>query len=159
MDPVVFSHSRPCGHFTGCTAFPAKKQRVGGRKRQTRIKNCKMQEGEVGIFKHFSVCYLWLSRELSENSTQQSKMLTHLIIVFTAHYLATFLPSLPLSFFPINYITKKIYNTDITVNMQCVTLSKRSPHLSFNKSNTVPIKQIAMCLDGVLLKINYWEGF
>ena len=68
-----------------------KKQRMQGRNKQTHIQNCKTQNSEVGTFKHSSVYYLWLSREFSENSTQLPKVLTHLVIVFTARCLRSWL--------------------------------------------------------------------
>ena len=37
----------------------------------------------VNSFKYSSLCSVWLSRELSENPNQLSKVLIHLVIVFT----------------------------------------------------------------------------
>ena len=48
VDPVVYSHTRPCGHFTGWTK--TKQKTEGGRKKQTWIQNSKTQESEVGTF-------------------------------------------------------------------------------------------------------------
>ena len=82
VDPVVSSHSRLCGHFTGCTK--TKQQRVEGKKQINTDLELQTQESEVGTLKH-SCMYLcsWLSQELCKNPTQQPKMLTHLIIVLT----------------------------------------------------------------------------
>ena len=55
-----------------------------GRNRQTRIQNCKTQEGEVSTFKYSCIFHLWLTQEFSENPAQLPKMLTHLVIVFIA---------------------------------------------------------------------------
>ena len=86
VDPVVSSHTWPCGHFTGCTRNqnkkPNNKQRVEGRNRKTWISNCKTQEEKSGTFKHSSMFLLWLMRELCKSSMQLPKMLTHLAIFF-----------------------------------------------------------------------------
>ena len=48
-DPVVSSHTRPCGHFTSCTKIKTKQQTEGGMEKQT-ITDLELQnvEGEVG---------------------------------------------------------------------------------------------------------------
>ena len=88
--PVVFSHTQESGHFIGWTK---KKRRWKKENRQTRIQNCKTQDGKVWLFKYSCMCYvcLWLSQELSENPKQQPKMLTHLVIIFTALCLRSWL--------------------------------------------------------------------
>ena len=74
----------------------------------------------------------------------------------------------PCHLFKINYVTKKIYNAEITVYMQCVTLSKRGSHRSFNKitfkggCSTVINKINSIVLEWHVppfLQINHREGF
>ena len=70
VDPVVSSHTRPCGNFTGCTQKQkqkkkqnkkpkTKQQTEGGRKKQTNTDlKCKTREVKSDTFKHFvRICY------------------------------------------------------------------------------------------------------
>ena len=83
--PIVSSHTRPCGHFTGCTTPPPKKKKPKkkkttttknsgwkDKKRQTLILNCKRLKLEWHL--SIPVC---IYAELCK------KMLTHLVIVPT----------------------------------------------------------------------------
>ena len=74
---VVNSHTQSSRHFTGCTKTKNKTKKkhrgVKGRNRQTRIQNCKTQEGEVGTFSHFVFfCYVWPTRQKSWNRLSTS---------------------------------------------------------------------------------------
>ena len=61
VDPVVNSHTRPCGHFTGCTKKPLKKnnkqQTVGGRKKQTN-RNLELQKTGKWSW-YFSILFMY----------------------------------------------------------------------------------------------------
>ena len=55
------------------------------------FRTAKRRKVKFGTFKHSCVCHMWLSPELSKNPTQQPKMLTHLVIVFAAPCLRSWL--------------------------------------------------------------------
>ena len=93
VDPVVSSHTRQCGHFTGCTKINKeikknktkqnktnkRKPNNRGRKEETGKRGfttAKLRKGKSGTFKHSSTYLLWLC----ESPTQLPKMLTHLAI-------------------------------------------------------------------------------
>ena len=83
VDPVVASHTRPSGHFTGLTKKQRLKQRVEGRKRQTRIQNCKTQEGEAWHFKAFlSVLNVAIAKSQRNSYTATKDADSSLVTVF-----------------------------------------------------------------------------
>ena len=108
----------------------------------------------TGFCEHSSLCGLRanIDKEMSsEHSGATSKIPkfpslvthprtyeeTHISIYIYTHecsllyYTPPFLN--PCHLFTINHITMKRWNIDITINIQCVILSKRSPHHSSNK--------------------------
>ena len=73
----------PC--CTSCTT--KKKDKIRNNKQRVEGRKDKHGFRTASIFKHPCVCYMLLSRELSENPLQLPKMLTHLVIVFTVRVL------------------------------------------------------------------------
>ena len=95
VDPFVSSHTRACGHFTGRTINDNKNNRRWREEKDKRLfKTAKCRNVKFGSLTFF-VSYMWLTWELSENLTQPPKMLTHLVIVFTALCLRSWLYTHP----------------------------------------------------------------
>ena len=91
VHPVVSSHTRPCGHFKGCTkSFKKNKRRVEGRTDKQGFRTANADTGS-GTLKHSCMD---LSQDLNENLTQPPKMLTHMAIVFIPLCLDSILRSL-----------------------------------------------------------------
>ena len=81
VDPVVSSHTWPSGHFTGCKKIKTKQQTEGRRKKLTNT-HSELQNAGMWSWHFVCICYVWLLLP---------KMLTHLVIVFTALCLCSLL--------------------------------------------------------------------